>query len=66
MLQGTEDDSVVPASALSTYRAYKMAGKAEVRMLLFRDQPHHLNTYPDQLRKVSEEIEWLSKGLGLT
>jgi len=66
MLQGTQDDSVVPAGALSTYRAYKMAGKAEVRMLLFRDQPHHLNTYPDQLRKVSEEIEWLSKGLGLT
>ncbi|HOJ97719.1 MAG TPA: prolyl oligopeptidase family serine peptidase, partial [Methanospirillum sp.] len=66
MLQGTEDDSVAPASALSTYRAYKMASNADVRMILFKDQPHHMKTYPNQLRKVSEEIDWLSKGLGLT
>ena len=66
MLQGTEDNSVAPASALSTYRAYKMASKADVRMILFKGQPHHMKTYPNQLRKVSEEIDWLSKGLGLS
>lgn len=66
MLQGTVDNAVAPASALSTYRAYKMASKADVQMILFPGQPHHLNTYPNQLRKVSEEIEWLSTGLGLS
>jgi len=66
MLQGTEDNAVAPASALSTYRAYKMASKADVRMILFKDQPHHMTTYPNQLRKVSEEIDWLSNGLGLS
>lgn len=66
MLQGTVDNAVSPASAMSTYRAYKMASKADVRMILFKDQPHHMKTYPNQLRKVSEEIDWLSKGLGLS
>ena len=63
MLHGTKDNSVVPASAMSTYRAYKMASKADVQMILFKDEPHHMKHYPNQIRKVSEEIDWLKKGI---
>ncbi len=61
MLQGTKDKSVVPASAMATYRAYKAASKADVKMILFTDEPHHLTKYTNQVRKVDEELAWLSK-----
>jgi dipeptidyl aminopeptidase/acylaminoacyl peptidase len=61
MLNGLEDNSVVPASAISTYRAYREASGAEVKMILFEGEPHHLKKYPDQVRKVNEEIGWLKK-----
>jgi dipeptidyl aminopeptidase/acylaminoacyl peptidase len=61
MLQGTKDKAVEPASAISTYRAFKEGSNAEVQMILFRDEPHHLKKYDNQMRKVSEEIEWLKK-----
>jgi len=61
MLNGMEDNSVVPASAISTYRAYKEGSKAEVEMILFKGEPHHLKKYPSQIRKVNEEIGWLKK-----
>lgn len=60
MLQGTVDNAVVPASAMTTYRAYKMASKGDVQMILFKDEPHHMKHYDNQVRKVTEEIEWLS------
>jgi dipeptidyl aminopeptidase/acylaminoacyl peptidase len=63
MLQGTKDNSVVPASGMTTYRAYKKASNADVQMILFVDEPHHCKQYPNQVRKVSEEIDWLKKGL---
>ncbi len=63
MLQGTKDNSVVPASAMATYRAYKEASKADVQMILFKDEPHHMKHYPNQVRKVTEELDWLGKGL---
>ena len=59
MLNGMEDNSVAPASALSTYRAYKEGSKAEVQMIRFKGEPHHLKKYPNQIRKVNEEIGWL-------
>ncbi len=61
MLNGLEDNSVVPASAISTYRAYKEGSDEEVEMILFEGEPHHLKKYPDQMRKVNEEIGWLTK-----
>ncbi|MEA2045173.1 MAG: prolyl oligopeptidase family serine peptidase [Euryarchaeota archaeon] len=61
MLSGMEDNSVSPASALSTYRAYKEGSKAEVQMIRFKGEPHHLKKYPNQIRKVNEEIGWLKK-----
>ena len=63
MLQGTVDKAVVPASAMTTYRAYKMGSNADVQMILFTDEPHHMKHYDSQLRKVTEEIDWLVKGL---
>ncbi|MBN1166360.1 MAG: S9 family peptidase [Methanospirillaceae archaeon] len=63
MFQGTKDNSVVPAGAISTYRAYKQAGNADVQMILFVDEPHHCRNYPNQQRKVMEEIAWLTRGL---
>jgi len=61
MLNGMEDNSVVPASAISTYRAYKEGSGAEVEMILFKGEPHHLKRYQNQIRKVDEEIGWLEK-----
>jgi len=61
MLNGMDDNSVSPASAISTYRAYKEGSKAEVQMILFKDEPHHLKRYTNQVRKVDEEIGWLKK-----
>jgi len=61
MLNGMVDNSVSPASAISTYRAYKEGSSAEVQMILFRNEPHHLTKYPNQVRKVNEEISWLKR-----
>ncbi len=63
MLNGMNDDSVSPASAVSTYRAYKEASTADVRMVLFKGEPHHLTKHQNQVRKVDEEIGWLKNYL---
>ncbi len=63
MMIGTNDNSVAPASAWVTYRAYKEGSTAPVRFILFRNQPHHMKTYPAQLRKVQEELNWLDQYL---
>ena len=63
MMIGTNDNAVVPASAYVTYRAYKEGSKAPVRFILFKDQPHHMKTNGDQLRKVQEELNWLDQYL---
>jgi dipeptidyl aminopeptidase/acylaminoacyl peptidase len=63
MLQGTEDQAVDPDSAIATYRAYKMGSQSEVKMLLFKGEPHHMKHYDTQLRKVTEEITWLTSHL---
>ena len=65
MFQGTKDFSVVPPSAVTTYRAYKMGSKTDVEMIIFKDEPHHLEIYSNQLRKVTEEINWLTSHLFL-
>lgn len=64
MFNGTNDQAVVPSSAMSTYRAYKRASHSEVKMILFPGEPHHLSHYENQLRKVMEEVKWLSQILG--
>jgi len=61
MFNGTVDQAVVPAGAMTTYRAYKRGSQAEVKQILFPDEPHHLGHYENQLRKVMEEINWLAK-----
>jgi dipeptidyl aminopeptidase/acylaminoacyl peptidase len=61
MMEGTDDDEVVPASAWVTYRAFKEGSHAPVRFVLFKGQPHHPQTYQDQLRKVLEELGWLDR-----
>ncbi|MCX6700139.1 MAG: prolyl oligopeptidase family serine peptidase [Methanomicrobiales archaeon] len=63
MMIGTNDNSVAPASAWVTYRAFKEGSTAPVRFILFRDQPHHMKTYGAQLRKVQEELDWLDRYL---
>ena len=63
MLQGTTDNAVVPEGAIATYRAYKMGSKSEVRMVIFKGEPHHMKHYDTQLRKVTEEITWITSHL---
>lgn len=61
MFNGTNDQAVVPSSAMTTYRAYKRASQAEVKQMLFPGETHHLSHYENQLRKVMEEVKWLSQ-----
>jgi dipeptidyl aminopeptidase/acylaminoacyl peptidase len=61
MFNGTADQAVVPAAAMTTYRAYKSGSHAEVKQILFPGEPHHLGHYENQLRKVMEEVNWLAK-----
>jgi dipeptidyl aminopeptidase/acylaminoacyl peptidase len=63
MMVGTNDSEIVPASAWVTYRAFKEDSKAPVRFILFNGQPHHPQTYENQLRKVLEGLGWLDRYL---
>jgi len=63
MLQGTEDQAVDPDGAIATYRAYRMGSKSDVKLILFEGEPHHMKHYDTQLRKVTEEISWITSHL---
>jgi dipeptidyl aminopeptidase/acylaminoacyl peptidase len=63
MMIGSEDESVVPASAYVTYRAYREGSTAPIRFIVFTGMPHHLQTRATQERKVNEELAWLDRYL---
>jgi len=65
MLQGTAGEAVVPAGAIATYRAYRMASPADDKMVFFPGGPHQLKQDNNRLRKVTGELAWPVRGLGL-
>jgi dipeptidyl aminopeptidase/acylaminoacyl peptidase len=60
---GTADRAVPPSQSWSHYRAMQQIGRAEVRFILFPDEPHKLMKYVHQRRKVEEELAWFDRYL---
>jgi dienelactone hydrolase len=58
---GTEDRNVPTSQGWTHYRALYHLGKVPVKFLLFPGEPHGLQEYTHQLRKVEEEMAWLDR-----
>jgi dipeptidyl aminopeptidase/acylaminoacyl peptidase len=56
---GTEDRNVPTSQGWIHYRALYHLGKVPVKFLLFPGEPHGLQEYAHQLRKLDEEMTWL-------
>jgi dipeptidyl aminopeptidase/acylaminoacyl peptidase len=56
---GTEDRNVPTSQGWTHYRALYHLGKVPVKFLLFPGEPHGLQEYAHQLRKLDEEMAWL-------
>ena len=58
---GTEDRNVPTSQGWTHYRALYHLGKVPVKFLLFPGEPHGLQEYSHQLRKVEEEMAWFDR-----
>jgi dipeptidyl aminopeptidase/acylaminoacyl peptidase len=58
---GTEDRNVPTSQGWTHYRALYHLGKVPVKFLLFPGEPHTLQEYAHQLRKLDEEMAWLDR-----
>ncbi len=55
---GTEDRNVPTSQGWIHYRALYHLGQVPVKFLLFPGEPHGLQEYAHQLRKIEEEMTW--------
>jgi hypothetical protein len=60
---GTEDRNVPPSQSWSHYRALQQIGRTDVRLVLFPGEPHGLEKYIHQRRKLDEEQVWFDRYL---
>jgi dipeptidyl aminopeptidase/acylaminoacyl peptidase len=58
---GTEDRNVPTSQGWIHYRALYHLGKVPVKFLLFPGEPHGLQEYAHQLRKIEEEMTWFDR-----
>ncbi len=58
---GTEDRNVPTSQGWTHYRALYHLGKVPVKFLLFPGEPHGLQEYSHQLRKIEEEMAWFDR-----
>lgn len=58
---GTEDRNVPTSQGWTHYRALYHLGKVSVKFLLFPGEPHTLQEYAHQLRKLEEEMAWFDR-----
>ncbi len=58
---GTEDRNVPTSQGWTHYRALYHLGKVPVKFLLFPGEPHTLQEYAHQLRKLEEEMAWFDR-----
>ncbi len=56
---GTEDRNVPTSQGWIHYRALYHLGKVPVKFILFPGEPHGLQEYAHQMRKLDEEMAWL-------
>jgi dipeptidyl aminopeptidase/acylaminoacyl peptidase len=60
---GTKDRNVPPSQSWSFFRVMQQATKTPVRFLLFPGEPHGLQQYVHQRRKVEEDLAWFDRYL---
>jgi len=60
---GTDDRNVPPSQSWSHFRVLQQVGKAPVRLLLFPGEPHGLQKYAHQKRKIEEDLAWFDRYL---
>jgi dipeptidyl aminopeptidase/acylaminoacyl peptidase len=58
---GTKDRNVPPSQSWSFFRVLQQATKTPVRFLLFPGEPHGLQKYVHQRRKVEEDLAWFDR-----
>ncbi|MCK7483840.1 MAG: prolyl oligopeptidase family serine peptidase [Candidatus Moduliflexus flocculans] len=58
---GTEDRNVPTSQGWTHYRALYHLDKVPVKFLLFPGEPHGLQEYTHQLRKLEEEMAWFDR-----
>lgn len=58
---GTEDRNVPTSQGWTHYRALYHMDKAPVKFLLFPGEPHTLQVYAHQARKLEEEMAWFDR-----
>ena len=58
---GTEDRNVPTSQGWTHYRALYHLDKVPVKFLLFPGEPHTLQVYAHQLRKLEEEMAWFDR-----
>ena len=58
---GTEDRNVPTSQGWTHYRALYHLDKVPVKFLLFPGEPHTLQQYAHQLRKLEEEMAWFDR-----
>jgi len=58
---GTEDRNVPTSQGWIHYRALYHLGQVPVKFLLFPGEPHGLQEYAHQQRKLEEEMAWLDR-----
>jgi dipeptidyl aminopeptidase/acylaminoacyl peptidase len=58
---GTEDRNVPTSQGWIHYRALYHLGRVPVKFLLFPGEPHGLQEYAHQQRKIEEEMTWLDR-----
>jgi hypothetical protein len=58
---GTEDRNVPTSQGWTHYRTLYHLGKVPVKFCLFPGEPHSLQEYAHQLRKVEEEMTWFDR-----
>jgi dienelactone hydrolase len=61
IFQGDADRAVPPHHAWSQFRTLQAVGKAEVRLVMFPDEPHSLGKLVHQRRKLKEELAWFDR-----
>jgi hypothetical protein len=60
---GTEDRNVPPSQSWSHFRVMQQVGKTPVRFVVFPGEPHGLQKYAHQKRKVEEDLAWFDRYL---
>lgn len=63
---GTEDRNVPTSQGWSHYRALYHLDKVPVKFLLFPGEPHTLQVYAHQVRKLEEEMAWFDRYFFMT